>query len=327
MTTSIFDRIYSYRQRENKDSNENFIIEIFAFCLQEDKSFFTNFLILLGINHEDDYCVKTQPIYNYGRPDIEIVLNQSNTIILIECKIEHLERPNQLNDYRNILVEKVAFKKHLVYLTKYYDCKEIEETRIKFQQIKWADVFDIIGGSEQQITRQLQQYLKEKDMADSKNFHYQDLVNLSSIASTIKKMDEVLDGIKNIFEKNIGKFSKDSSRSTRLAEKRYNNYCSILKDGIQTYSIEAGFYWWQEEVELAVRIYIPKTERNKQATAINNFFKKKLKTWYFEDMGHGYNYWHYKEVAKFIIDEEEQITEMVEFLRRGIDRLKLIGPP
>ena len=63
--SSIFDRIYSYRARENKDSKENFLIEIFAFCLQTDELFFKSFSNLCNVKiSKKKYSIWGSPILN-----------------------------------------------------------------------------------------------------------------------------------------------------------------------------------------------------------------------------------------------------------------------
>lgn len=324
MTTSLFDRIYSYRERPNKDSKENFLIEILAFCLQTDKQFFTDFLALLKIKSDKDYWVNTQVVYDFGRPDIEIYLKTRNISIVIECKIEHFERPNQLNDYQKILLGKDVKEKHLLYLTKYYDHKELENQEIFFHQIKWADIFSIINDKFNLITTQLKQFIKEQGMAESNNFQYQDLAVLTNISSTIRKMDEVLDGIKPYFEKHLGGLSKESARSTRLKDNWYVNYHDIYQTKVYQFGIGVGFFWWDGEISLALRIYLPNKEKNKDTTRYKAFFDKNLKTWEIEEWDDAYNYWHYETVAKFIIEEDEQIPAMIKFLKEGIDELNAL---
>ncbi|MFM2337270.1 MAG: hypothetical protein RL115_463, partial [Bacteroidota bacterium] len=114
MTESVFSKIYSYRERENKDSKENFLIEIFAHCLLADKKLFSDFLDLLELQADKEASIKTQSTYEFGRPDIEINLPSTNTCILVECKIEHFERANQLEDYKKILAGKKVASRHLV---------------------------------------------------------------------------------------------------------------------------------------------------------------------------------------------------------------------
>lgn len=92
MSESVFSKIYSYRERENKDSKENFLIEIFAHCLQTDKKLLQDFFRKLNLQITNESIIKTQSIYEFGRPDIEINIPETKTCILIECKIEHFEK-------------------------------------------------------------------------------------------------------------------------------------------------------------------------------------------------------------------------------------------
>lgn len=318
MSTSIFNRVYSYRERENKNSQENFFIEVLAFCLETDELFFDRFLKLIGLTNAQKYIVNTQTVYDLGRPDIEIY--NDKTSILIECKIEHIERENQLNDYAKILLNNRKEIKSLVYLTKYYEYKDVNFNTIDFNQLKWADLYKIIDESNSQVTIQFKKYIKEQNMADSNNFLYQDLSVLKTVTSTIRKMDEVLDGIKPFFENKVGKFSKDSSRSTRLSEERYVNWHSIIKEGLLLYSVEVGFYWWDDDIFLAARIYIPTKERNKNAEKVKKHFVSKLPNWEVEDWEDSFNLWYYESVATFIINEEEQIPSMINFLKEGLSK-------
>jgi len=118
MVESIFSRVFAYRQRENHSPTENFLNEIFAYCLENDvlfqKSFFN--LILNSSLPQDDIEISTQESYiGYGRPDIEISFD--NTSILIECKVESSERKNQLNDYCGILInQKKQLNKYLIFI-------------------------------------------------------------------------------------------------------------------------------------------------------------------------------------------------------------------
>jgi hypothetical protein len=87
MSESVFTKVYSYRERENKNSKENFLTEIFAHCLYSDKNLLNNFFKQLKIESDAEVIIKTQSSYEFGRPDIEINIPATNTCILIECKI------------------------------------------------------------------------------------------------------------------------------------------------------------------------------------------------------------------------------------------------
>ncbi len=318
---SIFSKIYSYRERENKNSKENFLIEIFAHCLLKDKNFFQIFLELIELDYEEDFSIKTQSIYEYGRPDIEINLHKSNTCILIECKIEHYERINQLEDYKKILLEKNVSKRHLVYLTKYYEYRENENKNIDFSLVRWSDIYSLISEKNNQITQELKLYLKNENMSESKNFNYNDITTLLNITDTLSKMDEVIDSVKEYFEKKIGKFPKESSRSTRLYNNSYFAY-NIIKKPNYRFDIEIGFSWMAyEDVTVGIRIWIPTAAKCTDAEKIKEFFENNLKDWDFLEYSDGYYYSSSKFITEFIIEEEEQFPEIRKFLISNIDEL------
>ena len=292
--------------------------------METDLNFLNDFLNLAETNFTHNFKIKTQVVYKFGRPDIEIFLDDLKVNIIVECKIDHFERLNQLKDYCSILEENASIEKHLIYLTKNYECKELDNSKIKFHQIKWADIYLLVDDFNLQCTQELKKYIKEQNMSDSNNFQYQDLSVLKSITSTIKKMDEVLDAIKPVFESIVGKFSKDSSRSTRLVEERYNNYHSVTKNGISQFSIEVGFYWWDEDIYAALRVFIPNKSKNKSALKLKDFFVENLIDWELENWEESFNLWYFKPLAQFIVDESEQIPAIVEFLELGIKQLSIV---
>jgi hypothetical protein len=317
---SIFSRLYSYRQTENKNQEENFLIEIFAFCLQTDEIFCEAFFKKLSIWATSDVIVKTQCVYVEGRPDIEIM--SDNLKLLIECKVEQQEGIEQLSRYANILEKSDENEKHLLYLTKYYEYKTSPSDNIKFYQLRWADIHDLISIDNQQITIQLQQYLKEQGMSEAKNFNHIDLVTLQNISSTISKMDEVLDGIKPYMEQKIGKLTKKSARSTCLQYDYYCNYYDVFKNSIQQIGIGLGFFWFNDDdVSLCLRIYLPAQEKNANSINLKDFFDKNLTEWTLEEYEKHIDYWYCKYIVSFMSSDEDHVPAMIDFLKVGIDEL------
>ncbi len=324
MIESIFSKIYSYREIENKHSKENFIIEIFAHCLQTDEKLLSDFLSKFNLEPDEGTTIKTQSIYEFGRPDIEINIPFTKTCILIECKIEHFERPNQLEDYKKILESKRVSNRHLIYLTKYYDFRENENRKINFHLLKWFDIFQIIDQSNSKLSQELKLYIKDEDMSESKNFTYTDLTVLKNITGTIRKMDEVLDGIKEYYEARIGLLTREAARSTRIKEEWYCTWQEFKNPPNYRFDIEFGFIWWDEEIWLGTRIYVPTSEKYKNTETYIKLFKKVLRTWEVEEFDNCFTIHEYKPIAQFIIDEEEQIPAMVEFLKKCVDKLETL---
>jgi hypothetical protein len=323
MKESIFNRIYTYRERQNKGALENYFIEILAFCLEKDNRFMNQFLKKIGENDAILYKINTQAVYKYGRPDIEIYLEKSKTSILIECKVDHQERFNQLNDYLSILENKNADKKYLIYLTKYYENKSIRKSNINFIQLKWADIYSLIDDSSEKITNELKQFIKDKNMESSKNFQYLDLTSMVQITSTISKMDEVIDGVKDEFAIKIAKLSRDSSRSSRLENRWYGSYHWVNYKKPDEYEIQVGFNWEDvdDDILIGIRVKVHNSVDNPKSQELIDFFKKNLKKWEYSiwENKHSFSYQEY--IAKFILEKDEQIPEMTKYLQQGLNEL------
>jgi len=146
MTQSVFTNVFTYRQRDNHGPLENFLTEIFSFCLLSDLNFRQDFFRkILNITLDETVLnISTQKVYpGYGIPDIEVTYN--TTAILFECKVESTERENQLKNYASILIEQKTkySNRHIVFLTKYFEHKVIPEIRVQIHLIRWFQVYEL----------------------------------------------------------------------------------------------------------------------------------------------------------------------------------------
>lgn len=318
---SVFTRTYHYRERENKNNLENYLIEIFAFCLETDLKFRNDCFEVIEFDKTHKVSINTQASYKgLGRPDIEI--KNDNSIILIECKIESTERKNQLNDYLKILKKSDKENRWLIYLTKYYETKILknEGSNITYINYKWWDIYNLIKNHHNPFTQQLKIFLKENNIAMNKNFSTIDLISLDSISGTISKMDEVIDSVKEHFEKNFGALSKQSSRSTRLKDGAYFNYKRIGQP--HKFNIDIGFMWWGEDegiIYLTTRLWIP--FKGSEKRDLIKFFKSELKGWEEEKYDNEIIIGNYLNVNEIVATEDEQIPKMIGFLNENIDLL------
>ncbi|MCU4158398.1 PD-(D/E)XK nuclease family protein [Carboxylicivirga sp. A043] len=310
---SVFSRAYSYRERKSKNNLENYLIEVFSFCLGSDSKFLNSFLELIDMPNGDGYSINTQSTYKEGRPDI--VIENESTFIIIECKIEAPERFNQLKDYSKIVNRNSKKNKKLIYLTKYYQYKEIKNYTGEYQNIKWVDVAKCIIDNNNDITKELKKFLSEKNIAMENKLTTQDLVTLDGIPSSISKMDEIIESVKDYFEQKIGKLSKPSSRSTWLSSAAYFNNFKISK----TMAVDLGFMWWwgDGKIYLSVRIYIAKSDANYNKK--KDFFQKKLDEWEIEEDDKEYVVGNYLNINEIIAVEEDQLEAMIEFMKENID--------
>ncbi|MCG9910447.1 MAG: PD-(D/E)XK nuclease family protein [Flavobacteriales bacterium] len=319
MTESLFKRTFSYRQRENHSPLENYLTEIFAYCIESDLKFRNDFhKKLLNISlPKKIFKITTQHEYiGIGRPDIEI--NFDNTTIIIESKVEARERLNQLADYCKILkIHKSDEQKHIVLLSKYYEHREIQSSNVTLHLLRWFDIYNLIENSHNEITQQLKIFLKEQGMEKIKNFNIQDMLAMKTIPETITKMDEVLEHFKPQFEKNFGGFSKDSSRSTRLPGRCYINYVT-LNWGKFKYWLLIGFFWWDDEIEIpnvGLSVEIPKKEFNE--SQLETILDKELlgkKGWELHEYDTIYYYSALKPLTEFITKQDDNIPSINKFI-------------
>nr|WP_170857105.1 PD-(D/E)XK nuclease family protein [Algoriphagus locisalis] len=323
---SVFSRLFSYRQRENITPLENYLTELFAFCLESDvifrKVFFEN---CLGIyNVSNDVKVKTQVSYkNFGRPDIEISF--ADTIILIECKVNSFERKDQLSNYIQILKKfhKETPSKYLVYLTKFFENRDFDDLGVEFRLLRWFSVCDIITNTNSEITIELKKFLIEQGMEKSKNFTIKDLLAMQTIPETMTKMDELLELFKTEFMTEFGGYSKNSSRSSQFYYNSYLNYVA-LKFLSKVYKLQIGFFWWWEDHELpyvGVSIELPlRSFKNSEFLRLLEEKLVKKHNWEFEENENFYNISSFLPITDFL-HEDDNNFEMHKFLQ---DQLQIL---
>ena len=326
MSASIFTRTFSYRQRDNISPLENYLTEIFSFCLENDKNFRNDFFQkTLNLKIEPtEITISTQGNYeSYGRPDIEITYD--DTAILFECKVEAKERQDQLKDYSSILIEKKAKYKnlHLVFLSKYYENKENDNSKVQLHLVRWFEVYELINEKHSEITQQLKSFLKEQNMEKVKNFTIQDLLAMKTIPETISKMDELLEQFKPEFKRLFGGYSKESSRSSRLPRSCYINYVS-LKYQNKEYALLIGFDWdYEDEIPylgLTIEIVKKKFEYSDIFEILNKELVNKSK-WDNIDYGTVIHYSILKPITEFISQEEDNIPTMKKFIDENLKTL------
>lgn len=326
MKGSIFERIYSSHERANQNARENFLTEIFAFCLETDSVFFSSWCEILEIPKTLNYEIRTQVYYEgKGRPDIEISMNDGTDRILIECKIDHFERENQLTDYAEILLQRQLENKHLVYLTRYYEAKELNATEVNLHMIRWSDIYNMISTDNAEITNQLNQYIKDQSMEDSGNFNYHDISVLLGVDDVISKMDEVLNASIGHANKLLKvKFSGYSSRSSRMQDQMtYAEYKDVYLEEKYMFGLIIGFYWWfedKEDVKVGMHIWVPNDE-NKHRSKLSYTLQEELPDFICEEWDGGNGHVFQKPLAEFIMKDKDQIPLLIEYLNSGIDKV------
>lgn len=148
--TSIFDRIFWYRQSDKRTPKEDYFTEILAAILKTHKNLAKAFIGYLsgcdGIEHVD---IETQRNFCGRRPDIYVTARDSTGrhVIILENKIDAPEGKNQLASYMELLKEKRldTASRTLVYVTKNYGSDFRKKSRyVEFQHFYWHQVYEWI---------------------------------------------------------------------------------------------------------------------------------------------------------------------------------------
>ena len=310
MESSIVSRLFRYRQlRDDIAPIENFLTEYFAFCLETDESFREDFFKELEIDYKtkNDFRINTQEINKeFGRPDIEIRF--LDTYIIIESKVESLERINQLEDYANILFNETAFKKkYLIYLTKYLENKELSHNNVELRLKRWCDIYRIIKTSHKEFTQQLKLFLKEQKMETIKNFTIEDCIVIKNRSMTEAKVNEILNYFKPIFTKQFGSFSISNYEG-------YYGYSTLRVNG-KDYYIGLGFFNYDELPVPYLGVYISLPKKKFENTEILKTFKKEFrlkKNWEYND--DIIDFGAYKQITDFNNDDDDNIPAMKKFI-------------
>jgi hypothetical protein len=168
------------------------------------------------------FRVRTQVPYPTGRPDLVLDAEAAGLLLLIECKLEAGEGPNQLQTYQQIT--KASLVKHvaILFLTKYY---EPDRQLPGLSYMRWHQLFGFVQQLPppvSEIVTLFSDYLIYHRLHHTMSFTAADLLALEQIAATTAKMDEVLYNVEWLFRDKLGStYQHTKSRSAHLAEGWY----------------------------------------------------------------------------------------------------------
>lgn len=154
--SSIFDRIFRYRQREQRTPREDYFTETFVAVIEKYDELRIAFAAWLAeVEDIRSVRIETQQWFAVAdsgdsrRPDIWMEAEDSRGArhwIIVENKIDSGEGENQLADYAKILEARSGLEsKTLVYITKYSSATESCSAKgVKFKHLRWPEVYDIL---------------------------------------------------------------------------------------------------------------------------------------------------------------------------------------
>ena len=146
---SIFDRIFRYRQSDDRTPKEDYFTEILADVLEKHKALGAAFVGYL-VSRDDIQRMEIQTQRHFGdaqrRPDVYVTARDRTNerhVLIVENKIDALEGENQLRDYMELLKkEKGAKSRNLVYITRHSKPDFDEKSdHVKFKHLYWYEVY------------------------------------------------------------------------------------------------------------------------------------------------------------------------------------------
>lgn len=230
--SGLFKILLNLQIKSYGEPLEDYLTEIFAYCLNQDSVMLCAFLKAFNIIDVDidryslttQYVLKALPHHNIdSRPDMALI--SDNTTILFENKIDAKEGDHQLQRYAEHLDKSSSENKILVYITRDYALKDKNEiiknceNEIKFIQLRWHKIFRFLRGyKENPIVFELLKFMKQNNLAMNNQFSPIDILTMMNFTKVSKIMDETIFGeISDTFEKVIGKKrTQDSTVLTQL---------------------------------------------------------------------------------------------------------------
>lgn len=343
---SLFSNLYKYRQKENKNERENFLTELFAYILQNDidfrSDFFEKVIKINDFDKELEITVSTQKNYQItddkkksARPDVVIkgldIDKKLKFVVFIENKVdsslgyrifENLETKeelwlDQLSIYDNILRREYGKEVgkenlYLVYLTKYFEIYDKKfESQIKF--ITWYEVFQntlpSINLNENNILSQFKQFLIDLKMDKENNLDETDIKSYHIFyLQTLERFRSILMFSKKTIEEKYEEY--------RFSSINVKNWGSIyISCPIGKLRLLLGFYAGSESEPIL--FCVCESDKNVDFEP----FKKNL-----EDKG----WFFFKNEAKFqkviylkeLLKNENQYTQIINFFQSTIDELR-----
>ncbi len=198
--SDIFSSLYKLKLNNSQNPLEDYLTEIFCYCLEEYETlrsdFLNSFQIYLHTEKDELTFITTQ--YNLSalsghnsasKPDM--VMMYKNATIYFEHKVASKEGDEQLKRYSEHLFNAVTQYKKLVYITRYYEEKQIEN--VDFIQIRWFQVFNFLKKYKHlTCVFQMMLFMKNHKMAMNNKFAPTDLITLGNFSNVYRLMDETL---------------------------------------------------------------------------------------------------------------------------------------
>lgn len=326
---SIYKRLLSLYWQSgngNKIPLEDFTTEILVGSLEIDNNLLDEFVNSVLLIEGQGFSIDSQENY-YLQGDInciiDIVIKNEDNICFVENKVGYSEGERQLDRYSKVLnnIKQDDGKNvYLRYCTKYYDKKDI--SNIDFLQYRWSDVYKFLDKYEKnEIIEEYLEFLRGEGMASAGDFNFQDLIVMSEVNATIRKMDECLDMVKPKLTECFGApYEYDYERVKQICKQSQYVMWSRNIIGENGYSeIAVGFRFYDNKNPV-MSVFFNVAKANSEFDNIKKIYAEKLEdifdVYYYDEESIFYSF--EKSVSDFI-SSENQNEEICKWFIEKID--------
>ena len=317
---SLFNKLFRLQLKTTTKPLEDYITEVFAFCLQTDSEFRNAFLSRLDLQNKEfnSFYVDTQCVYSSEGKRTDLEINLGHSYIMIESKVGSTESVNQLDSYAQILAEKGQDYKLLVFLTAYREDKIKEYSNgIIFQQLRWHDVAMCITKQCNSVTHELKNFLKARKLI-MENINYNDLVTFQSFFDLRRKFNDILrNDVSKLYTKS-GLYSYYINQPTI----RHNEFVLAYNYGKEV-NVALGFgNGWGEHPCIFTRLWISHKKDKSGSKAKEIYEELSDERWNFITTNpDGYVIECKVRLIDFLQLEENQRAGIVSFFQKCIEDL------
>lgn len=326
---SIYKRLLSLYRRSgdvNKTPLEDFTTELLVGTLESDNKLLDEFVNNVLLIEGQGFSIDSQEKY-YLQGDInciiDIVVKNDDVICFIENKVDSSEGERQLERYSKVLnniKQNDGKDVHLRYCTKYYDNKDI--SNIDFLQYRWSDVYRFLDKYEKnEIIEEYLEFLRGEGMASAGDFNFQDLIVMSEVNATIRKMDECLDMVKPKLTEAFGApYEYDYERLKQICKQSQYVMWSRNIIGENGYSEIAVGFGFDDNKNPVVTVFIYVEKTNSEFDNIKKIYTEKLEdifdSHYYDE---GSIFYSFEKPVSDFISSENQNEEICEWFTEKID--------
>lgn len=346
---NIFSRLYNLKKNSDKNPEEDFLTEVFAYLLDTNHELLISFLIHFNVltSEEKVFVDSVEPQKYFDKLEghdqssrVDLVIHLRSHIVFIENKVNSQQGNNQLKRYAEILDVKFDIPKTLIFITKNFEQISHEHITsgcnskklMKIIEIRWHEIHNFLlkNATDIDVAVQLIQFLENDMNINSElQFNLSDLMAMKNVSRILKMMEKSIYGkVKTVFLERLELKSQGILPEIQIRrENRYVYFHSgkgfhivfgFFFDSISQYDYpRVGIHLWRE----------PNTEKTQDISSVLNEIVANNSSWKSFDNLNNSTIWANIFIEKSIVEflnTENNIESIENYLIECIEELSIV---